>query len=107
MGKIPWNIIHHNVAGGGPVACRVSTDHLIVSGISNWGAYGLAAGVALLRGQKLEPGLFDPERERDLLRVMVEQGPLVDGLSGKPTVSVDGLSFERYVEPLRRLAELV
>src|SRR5206468_2038016 len=41
MGKIPWNIIRRNISGGGRVACRVATDHLLVCGISNWGAYGL------------------------------------------------------------------
>jgi hypothetical protein len=28
----------------------------------------------------------------------------VDGVTGKPTVSVDGLAFERYAQPLQRLA---
>ena len=50
--------------------------------------------------------VFDPERERDLLRIMVEKGPLVDGVSGQPSLTVDGLSFDRYAEPLRRFAAL-
>ncbi|HMF11887.1 MAG TPA: DUF4392 domain-containing protein [Gemmataceae bacterium] len=107
MGKIPWDVIRRNIPNGGLVACRVPTDHLIVSGVSNWGAYGLAAGVALLRGKKLPAELFDVERERDLLRIMVERGPLVDGVTGQQTESVDGLPFERYAEPLRRIGELV
>jgi hypothetical protein len=107
MGTIPWDVIRRNIPNGGMIACRVPVDHLIVCGLSNWGAYGLAAGVSCLRGQRLERALFDLERERELLRIMVEQGPLVDGVSGLPTVSVDGLTFERYVEPLRRLGEIV
>jgi hypothetical protein len=106
MGKVPWEVIRRNVPGGGLVACRVPVDYLIVCGVSNWGAYGLAAGVRLLRDQPRDRALFDVKRERDLLRIMVERGPLVDGVTGKPTVSVDGLPFERYAEPLRRLAEL-
>jgi hypothetical protein len=105
MGKIPWDIIRRNIPNGGLVACRVPTDYLIVSGVSNWGAYGLAAGVSLLRGMQLPADLFDVERERELLRIMVEQGPLVDGVSGQPTVSVDGLPFERYAEPLLRIKD--
>jgi hypothetical protein len=104
MGKVPWDVIRANIPGGGRVACRVPTDHLIVAGISNWGAYGLAAGVWLLREQKPPADLFKVEHERELLRRMVECGPLVDGVTGQPTVTVDGLTFERYAEPLRQLA---
>jgi hypothetical protein len=107
MGKIPWEIIRRNISNGCVVACRVPTDHLIVCGISNWGAYGLAAGVLALSGGPFDRALFDAERERELLQVMVERGPLVDGVTGQPTVSVDGLEFDRYVEPLRRLGTLL
>ena len=107
MGKIPWDVIRRNIPNGGLVACRVPTDYLIVSGVSNWGAYGLAAGVSLLRGVRLPDDLFGVQRERELLRIMVEQGPLVDGVSGQPTVSVDGLPFESYVEPLLRIKNCI
>jgi hypothetical protein len=107
MGKIPWDVIRRNVPNGGLIACRVPTDHVIVAGVSNWGAYALAAGVALLRGAKLDSAHFDEQRECELLRIMVEQGPLVDGATGKQTVSVDGLPFEEYVKPLRRIKEVL
>ena len=107
MGKIPWDVIRRNVPNGGLIACRVPTDYLIVSGVSNWGAYALAAGMGLLRGAKLDPSLFDPEKERELLRIMVEKGPLVDGVTGRPTVTVDGLSFDEYVKPLLRIKDLL
>ena len=106
MGKIPWDVIRRNIPGGGIVACRTPADHLIVCGVSNWGAYGLAAGVRLLRGAKNDGELFDPQREQELLKIMVERGLLVDGVSGLPTVTVDGLSFDKYVEPMRRLWEI-
>jgi hypothetical protein len=106
MGKIPWNIIRRNIPNGGLVACRIPTDYLVVTGISNWGAYSLAAGVRLLRGAAPDPHLFDPEREREILKTMVEGGPLVDGVLGKPLVSVDGIEFERYAQLLDRLDEI-
>ena len=106
MGKIPWAVIRRNIPNGGLVACRVPTDHLIVCGVSNWGAYGLAAGVRLLRRAPAETDLFDLDKEEALLEMMVEKGPLVDGVSGQPTVSVDGFAFDRYAEPLRRIREL-
>jgi hypothetical protein len=104
MGEIARNIIGRNIPRGDLVACRVPTDYLIVCGISNWGAYGLAAGVRLLRGQTNARELFDPEKERHLLQIMVERGPLVDGVSGQRTATVDGIDFERYGEKLRQLA---
>jgi hypothetical protein len=107
MGKIPWDVIRRNIPNGGLIACRVPTDHLIVSGVSNWGAYGLAAGVRLLRGAPHDPQLFDVEAERRLLETMVEHGPLVDGVTGKRTATVDGLSFERYAAVLSRIGEVL
>lgn len=106
MGKIAWPILVRNIPRGGLVACRVATDHLIVCGVSNWGAYGLSAGVRLLRGHGPDADLFNLQREAELLECLVRQGPLVDGVSGKETATVDGLSFERYVEPLRKIATL-
>ena len=106
MGKIPWEVIRRNIPGGGLVACRMPTDQLIVCGVSNWGAYGLAAGVRLLRGQGLDPELLDPERERALLEVMVQQGPLVDGVTGRQTATVDGLAFDRYAKVLTQLGAI-
>jgi hypothetical protein len=100
MGKVPWDVIRRNIPGGARVACRVATEHLIVAGVSNWGAYALAAGVWHQRGRRPPAELRDPERERELLRVMVERGPLVDGVLGRPSVSVDGLAFEQYVAAL-------
>jgi hypothetical protein len=107
MGKIPVETIERNIPNGDLIHCRVATDHLIVAGVSNWGAYALAAGVALVRGQKLDPALFDPERERAILAEMVARGPLVDGVTGRPTATVDGLDFATYIRPLVRIGEIV
>jgi len=107
MGKVPWDTIRRNIPNGELIACRVPTDHLIVAGVSNWGAYALAAGVLLLRGETGGADLFDPDRERRLLQVMVEQGPLVDGVTGQQTVTVDGLTWEQYATPLSRMGELL
>jgi hypothetical protein len=96
MGKVPWETIRRNVPQGGLVACRVPTDHLIVAGVSNWGAYALATGVRLLRGATADAALYDVGHERELLRLMVDAGPLVDGVTGERTVTVDGLTWERY-----------
>jgi hypothetical protein len=106
MGKIPWSIIRRNVPRGGLIACRVPTDFLIVCGVSNWGGYALAVGVAMLRGVSLGPDLLSVAREQQLLELMVARGPLVDGVTKRVAVSVDGLAFDAYMEPLRRMGNL-
>ncbi len=103
MGRIAWDVIRGNIPRGGLVACRVPTDHLIVAGVSNWGAYALAAGLYALRGTTPPADLFDPDVERRILEVMVREGPLVDAGLGKPSATVDGLSWERYAAVLPAL----
>jgi hypothetical protein len=100
MGKLSWATIRKNVPQGGEVACRVPTDYLIVAGVSNWGAYAFATGVRLLRGAAKDAELYDVNRERELLKLMVDAGPLVDGVTGERTLTVDGLTFERYARAL-------
>jgi hypothetical protein len=107
MGKIPHEIVARDIPNGDLIHCRVATDHLIVAGVSNWGAYALAAGVLLLRGSQPPGDLFDPDRERAILEEMVKAGPLVDGVTGKQTATVDGLSWDEYVQPLLRIREVL
>ncbi len=107
MGKIPHETIVKNIPNGDLIHCRVPTDHLIVAGVSNWGAYALAAGVYVLRGVKPPTDLFDPDREREILEVMVREGPLVDGVTGQQTATVDGLTWDEYVKPLILIREIL
>jgi hypothetical protein len=107
MGKVPREVIARNIPRGDLIACRVPTDHLIVAGVSNWGAYGLAAGVRLLRGAPYDPALFDPRRERELLQIVVDRGPLVDGVTAQRTATVDGLLWDRYARVLEQIGRIV
>jgi hypothetical protein len=107
MGKIPWEIIAKNIPNGGLVACRVPTDYNIVCGISNWGAYGLAAGVWHLRGKPFDSELFNPDAERTLWDEVLKEAVLVDGVTGERTLTVDGLSWEDYIRPLREICDLL
>lgn len=107
MGKIPWDILRDNIPQGARIACRIATDHLLVCGVSNWGAYALAAGVWHLRGKIPPTVLFHPYVERRLLQTMVEKGPLVDGVLGKPSITVDGLSWQDYSGVLVKIEALL
>ena len=106
MGKIPHATIVKNIPNGDLIHCRVPSDHLIVAGVSNWGAYALAAGVALLRGATLPAEMFDPDRERRILEKMV-WSKLVDGVTGRQTATVDGLSFDDYIKPLVEIGKIM
>ncbi|MFO0803933.1 MAG: DUF4392 domain-containing protein [Gemmataceae bacterium] len=107
MGKLPHALVAENIPNGDLIHCRVPTDHLIVAGVSNWGAYALAAGIFVLRGVKPPSDLFDPDHERAILEAMVKAGPLVDGVTGKPTATVDGLTWDEYAKPLIRIREIL
>ena len=107
MGKIPWETIRRNVPIGGKIACRVPTDQLIVAGVSNGARFALAAGIALCMGQSLPAELFDPNQERGLLELMVQDGALIDAGTLQPTAMVDGLAFDQYIEPLVKIREIM
>src|SRR5579872_5457457 len=49
MGSVSASIIGAHVAHGEKIACATPADHLIVAGVSNWGAYALIAALAVLR----------------------------------------------------------
>jgi hypothetical protein len=107
MGKIPWETIAKNVPNGGLVACRVPTAYNIVCGVSNWGVYGLAAGVWHLRGMPFDEELFSADRERELWEKVLREAVLVDGVTGERTLTVDGLSWDDYIQPLREIAAIL
>jgi hypothetical protein len=107
MGKIPWETIAKNIPNGGLVACRVATDYNIVCGVSNWGAYGLAAGVWHLSRLPLDKDRFSADRERELWEKVLKEAVLVDGVTGQRTLTVDGLSWDDYIEPLREIAAIL
>ena len=101
MGSFLWESLHPLVPNGhGPrIVCRIPTDWTIVAGTSNWGAYALAAAVALLKGR---PELLEswPEtRHEQLLKYLVHHGPAVDGVTREREPTVDGLPFLTYIQP--------
>lgn len=70
-----------------PFAASVGSDYPLCAGVSNWGGYALAGILSVLTGKDLMPqsSVIDA-----LLDRCVENG-CVDGVSGKPEASVDGL----------------
>ncbi len=108
MGSLPHALIARHIANGAAIACTVPADHLVVAGVSNWGCYALLAALAVLRPDWRAPLLawLDPARDEAILTAMVRHGPAVDGVIGRPALSVDGLPMAVHHERLRELHKL-
>jgi hypothetical protein len=72
------------------IASTVRVDHLVVAGVSNWGAYGIVAHLGDLAGRDL---LHTPADERRLVVACIEAGAM-DGVTRRPEATVDGISLE-------------
>jgi hypothetical protein len=74
---------------------------LIAASVSNWGGYGLVAGLSYLAGRDLLP---DPENEEHLLQELFAAG-CYDGMQAVPTCGVDGYTLhenKQVLDALRR-----
>jgi len=74
------------------IASVVSVDHLVVAGVSNWGAYGIVAQLGRLTGQPL---LHTPTDERTMIDACVSAGA-VDGLTRRREPTVDALPADTH-----------
>ncbi len=89
MGKVSEAIRRH-IPGGAKIGAVAAADHLIVAGVTNWGAYGLVTYLSALLGTDL---LHDPDWEEILLDTMLQQGA-VDGVTAAASRRIDGLPIE-------------
>jgi hypothetical protein len=80
MGKLPHDIVKHDIPNGELIAAKTAADFLIVSGVANWGAYGLLAAVACLRPDLCDALLkhFNGEMEHTILEAAVNIGQAID-----------------------------
>ena len=109
MGAIPTSLIALHVAHGETIACVTPAQHLIVAGVSNWGAYALIGALAALR-KDWRPAVLaclDETLDRAVLEAMIAHGPAVDGVSRLPTPTVDNLDIAAHHRVLRKIRTLV
>ncbi|MCG5472071.1 DUF4392 domain-containing protein [Micromonospora sp. LAH09] len=107
MGLLPADLVGRVVASGERIRCVVGADALLVGGTSNWAAAALVGALSLLSPDVPSlRALLEPAWSYDLLTAIVRAGA-VDGVRRRPTVSVDGLDWPAYAEPLTLIAELV
>jgi D-glutamate cyclase len=109
MGAISRSLIARHVAHGETIACVTPAQHLIVAGVSNWGAYALIGALAALREdwRRTLLACLDETLDRAILEAMIEHGPAVDGVSRLPTLTVDGLDIATHHRILRMIRTLV
>lgn len=74
------------------IASTVTVDHLVVAGVSNWGAYGIVAHLGRAAGRPL---LHTPAEERQLVTACVEAGAH-DGVSRRREATVDALPLDAH-----------
>ena len=109
MGAISRSLIARHIAHGETIACVTPAQHLIVAGVSNWGAYALIGALAALREdwRRTLLGCLDETLHRAVLEAMIEHGPAVDGVSRLPTPTVDNLDIATHHRILRMIRTLV
>ena len=109
MGKLPPGLIARTVPNGEKIACVTSCDRLVVAGVSNWGAYGLMAALAVVRpdwAAKIATFLT-AERDLAVTRATVDKAGAVDGVTAQREATVDGFGPEIHgplIDELGRIA---
>ena len=109
MGRLPAGLIARTVPNGAEIACVTSCDHLVVAGVSNWGAYGLMAALAVLRAEwsGTIAKFLTAERDLAVTRAIVDQAGAVDGVTALSEATVDGFGPEVHgalIDELARIA---
>ena len=102
MGKVHDNVVSH-IPHGETIASTIETDHLIVAGTSNWGAWGLVAALSIIANRNLLP---TKDGAIQHLQRLIDAGAC-DGVTGQRELSVDGLKTEVYLQPLDELHRIV
>jgi len=109
MGALPPGLIAAHIAHGEAIACTTPADHLILSGVSHWGAFALLGGLAVLRDDWRATLLdsLDPELDSRILHAMVRDGPAVDGVTGRQDATIDTLDTAAHHRVLAEIRGLV
>ncbi len=85
--------------GGGAIAAAQDADITLMTGVSNWWGWGIAALLSARAGQDLLPS--DAQQTR-LMRAVLDAGA-VDGVTRLRAMSVDNLALDVHLEVLGRI----
>jgi hypothetical protein len=93
------DVVKKYVFKGNIICAQVEVDNLIVAGVSNWGAFGICAGLCITNNKM---SMYGENIYEDILNGIVEAGA-VDGCSKKNEATVDGLSYEENLNVYMKL----
>jgi len=118
MGAVYDRILSSTIPLAETIACVVPTDHILVSSVSNWGGYALAAAAAMLAtlsssstmygmsvGSALSVCLPSKEEEMAMCVRLVAAGAR-DGMTGKQEAMVDGMPMQTSLDILEGIKSL-
>ena len=100
--RVIWDLIPKYIKFGEKIASTIETDSLVLSAVSNWGAYGLLAQAPIETGKNL----LENWDEGEVLKALVSSR-VIDGIVKKPQLSVDGIPFELHKNFLALLNSIV
>jgi hypothetical protein len=105
MGALPRALIAGSVPNGAKIACVTPAEHLVVCGVSNWGAYGLLAALAVLLPAKAAPLLatLTPATDLHILETLVREGPSADPVANVRGAWVDGFAHPVHAEVITQV----
>eukprot|EP00606_Chrysophyceae_sp_TOSAG23-5_P000628 GSChrysophyteH2.ASY1.ANO1.971.1 assembled CDS len=118
MGAVYDAILQSTIPLAEDIACVVPTDHLLVSSVSNWGAYALSASVALLATESASSSLYgcsvaraldrcmpSATQEQNICHMAVAAGA-GDGISGERKEWVDGMPLSTSLDVLQSVKNI-
>lgn len=108
MGKLPRELIAAHIVHGEEIACVTPATHLILAGVSHWGAYALLGGLAVARADWREALLdcLDPALDQAILEATVRDGPAVDGVTCMQTATIDTFDMATHHRVLSAIANM-
>ncbi len=108
MGALPLELIAGEVEHGETIGCVTPASHLIVAGVSHWGAYALIGALAVIREDWRHTLLrcLDENLDRHILETMLRDGPAVDGVSRRQAATIDNFDLTFHHDKLRQVRRL-
>ena len=97
---------------GNQIACmpEFSADHLLISGVSNWGGYAIGLGILSMENDKevcLDSDIISEKSELVVAKTLKEL-KVCDGVTGEyEHCTVDGIDLDRHMMLLRKLRTIL